>query len=214
MLAVTSPSSTFPYPSTNNHANLHQYVSAQIRQLSPDRSAKASMGGKTYLRHDSAQPVEPSQTSQRPIRRVATEAPGRSTPNGVSATDRDDIRVTVNGDHRSTKPGPLVRSNTDLAPRRADLPNRPEPAEDRWELRHGWDEQYNSAEYLGQLRAVSAIPILSICCGKRRGEIGAADSECGRGGTCTTWTSGTKQGASLDRKTQVTIPLNGACGTV
>ncbi|KAL8971998.1 MAG: hypothetical protein Q9197_002991 [Variospora fuerteventurae] len=153
MLAVTSPSSTFPYLSTNNHANLHQYVSAQIRQLSPDRSAKASMGGKTYLRHDSAQAVEPSQTSQRPIRRVATEAPARSTPNRVSTTDPDDIGVTVNGDHRTTKPGPLVRSNTDRAPRRADLPNRPEPAEDRWELRHGWDEQYNSAEYLGQLRA-------------------------------------------------------------
>ncbi|KAL8963144.1 MAG: hypothetical protein Q9193_000561 [Seirophora villosa] len=147
MLAVTSP--TLPYPSSNNHRNLHQYLSAQIRQLSPERSGKASMGGKTHVRQDNAQAVEPS---QRPIRRVATEAPARSTPNGVSTPDRDAIGTTLNGDDRTTKPAPLVRSNSDFGPRRSDLPDRREPAEDSWELRHGWDEQYNSPEYLAELR--------------------------------------------------------------
>lgn len=166
MLAVTSP--TLPYPSSNNHRNLHQYLSAQIRQLSPERSAKASMGGKTHVRQDNAQAVEPN---QRPIRRVATEAPARSTPNGVSTPDRDAIGTTLHGDDRSTKPAPLVRSNSDFGPRRPDLPDRREPAEDSWELRHGWDEKYNSPEYLAELRSVSAIQTSSICC-RTSGEIG------------------------------------------
>ncbi|KAL8902868.1 MAG: hypothetical protein Q9207_004317 [Kuettlingeria erythrocarpa] len=72
-------------------------------------------------------------------------------PNGVPAAEHDDIGTTVNGDDRGAKIGALVRSNTDVGPRRPLVSQNPEPAEDNWELRHGWDEQYNSAEYLSTL---------------------------------------------------------------
>lgn len=78
-------------------------------------------------------------------------------PNGVPAAEHDDIGTTVNGDNRGGKPGALVRSNTDVGPRRPLVSQQPEPAEDNWELRHGWDEQYNSAEYLSTLTAVSDV---------------------------------------------------------
>lgn len=150
MIAITSPPSNLPHQSSNHHENLHRYVSAQIRQLSPERSSRASMA-RTAQRQGNAQGVE----NQRPIRRVATEVPGRPMPNGVSAAEHDDIGTTVNGGDQSAKPGALVRFSTDLGPRRRSVPDRPDSAEDNWVLRHGWDEQYNSAEYLSQLTAVS-----------------------------------------------------------
>ena len=52
--------------------------------------------------------------------------------------------------------GQLMRANTDYGPRRqfpAKKSNGVE--EDNWELRHGWEDQYNSNEYLSLLSSVS-----------------------------------------------------------
>ena len=46
----------------------------------------------------------------------------------------------------------LLRAATDFGPRKAS-PSRPSSDED-WELRHGWEEQYNSEEYLTILNSV------------------------------------------------------------
>ena len=50
----------------------------------------------------------------------------------------------------------LFRATTDLGPRQAS-PSRPSSDEEDWELRHGWEEQYNSEEYLTILNSVSIL---------------------------------------------------------
>ena len=52
----------------------------------------------------------------------------------------------------------LLRAATDFGPRKTS-PSRPSSDED-WELRHGWEEQYNSEEYLTILNSVfiSTLP--------------------------------------------------------
>ena len=51
----------------------------------------------------------------------------------------------------------LLRATTDIGPR-GQSPN-PAPADDddeNWELRHGWEGEYNSEEYLNKLNSVSS----------------------------------------------------------
>ena len=48
----------------------------------------------------------------------------------------------------------LVRANTDYGPRRQSPSTRPDIVEENWELRHGWEDQYNSSEYLKLLSSV------------------------------------------------------------
>ena len=48
----------------------------------------------------------------------------------------------------------LLRANTDYGPRRQSPSTGPKVAEENWELRHGWEDQYNSSEYLGLLSSV------------------------------------------------------------
>ncbi len=65
-------------------------------------------------------------------------------------------------DNSTMRPRPgLVRANTDYGPRNASpSPVSHQPKDDEhWELRHGYEEQYNSEEYLQSLSSVS----LSIC---------------------------------------------------
>ncbi|MCJ1349391.1 hypothetical protein MMC31_007631 [Peltigera leucophlebia] len=45
----------------------------------------------------------------------------------------------------------LMRSNTDVGPRVRTSPSKSELLEANWELRHGWEDQYNSSEYLRHL---------------------------------------------------------------
>ena len=48
---------------------------------------------------------------------------------------------------------PLVRSTTEYDPR--SLSPGPTRDDENWELRHGWEEEYNSEEYLTILNSVS-----------------------------------------------------------
>ena len=59
----------------------------------------------------------------------------------------------------------LLRATTDVGPR-SQSPNPPsttaEENDENWELRHGWESEYNSEEYLNRLNSVSLI-IVSTC---------------------------------------------------
>ncbi len=57
----------------------------------------------------------------------------------------------------------LLRANTDYGPRRPSPSTRSGIAEENWELRHGWEDQYNSSEYLGLLSSVRIGALPSIC---------------------------------------------------
>ena len=70
----------------------------------------------------------------------------------LNAASDYDTSSTVNGD--TAKPRALLRSNTDVVRSRQLLPENPDPTEE-WEMRHGYDEQYNSTKYLEHLSSVS-----------------------------------------------------------
>ena len=58
----------------------------------------------------------------------------------------------------------LLRATTDVGPR-SQSPNAVSstPEEDgNWELRHGWEGEYNSEEYLNKLNSVSLILALDV----------------------------------------------------
>lgn len=58
--------------------------------------------------------------------------------------------------------GHLQRANTDRGPRRQSLSNARSVPEENWELRHGWEDQYNSSEYLKLLSSVSIQHLLAV----------------------------------------------------
>ncbi|KAL8689895.1 MAG: hypothetical protein Q9224_004535, partial [Gallowayella concinna] len=146
MLALARPTPRLPNQYLPNDENVRQYVSAQIRQLSPDPSLKAAMG-KTSLRQSSSQSAEPNHHA---IRRSASTVTGKSNnTSGAPASEHDGTASTTT--EETGKPGALVRSNTDVGPRRQSLSEKPEVGADDWEIRHGYDEQYNSSKYLEHL---------------------------------------------------------------
>lgn len=144
MLALAQPTPRLPNQYYPDNENVRQYFSAQIRQLSPERSLRA-VRGQSPVRRSSVQPIE------KPIRRSASTVTGKSTLNAASD---DDTSSTIKGD--TAKPPALLRSNTDVVRRRQPLPERPDPTEE-WEMRHGYDEQYNSTKYLEHLSSVGAL---------------------------------------------------------
>lgn len=146
MTAISAPNPASPHQLSNTQENLRQYFTAQIQQLSPEPSPRPSMA-RIVIRQDS------NQTSSKSTRRTNIDTPTNSEPeNAVPYVDdrtNDWVRQT----------GALVRSNTDVGPGMSRLleTERPENAQEHWELRHGYDELYNSAGYLAQLSAVSNI---------------------------------------------------------
>ncbi|KAL9578380.1 MAG: hypothetical protein Q9203_007117 [Teloschistes exilis] len=142
MTAIPAPNPASPHQLSNTQENLRQYFAAQIQQLPPERSPRPSMA-RTVIRQDS------NQTSSKSTRRTNIDTPTNSEPeNAVPYVDdrtNDWVRKT----------GALVRSNTDAGPAMNHLlvTEKPENTQESWELRHGYDELYNSAGYLAQLSA-------------------------------------------------------------
>ncbi|KAL8949851.1 MAG: hypothetical protein Q9222_004068 [Ikaeria aurantiellina] len=146
MLVVAPPTSHLVPPNPNDE-NYQQYVSAQIRHLSPQSHLRKTMA-RNSSRQENGQPVERFYQDTRNSPSTATLRP--NVPNGVRATESTETLRTLTGDDSNPKPGALVRSNTDVGPRRSLPPDKP-AVEDNWELRHGYEEQHNSVEFLGQL---------------------------------------------------------------
>lgn len=154
MTAIPALNPASPHQLSNTQENLRQYVSAQIRQLSPERPTRSSMA-RTAIRQES------SQTSSKSTRRTNIDTPTNSEPEIVAPYVDDRTKDWV---RRTAQPGALVRSNTDDGPviSRLLVTERPENAQENWELRHGYDELYNSAGFLAQLSAVSNAMINAL----------------------------------------------------
>ena len=89
-----------------------------------------------------------------------------SQTNGVNLHQAPAIASTSLGANESAvserpRRHPLTRANTDYGPRRALSVARSESTlevpQDSEELRHGWEDQYQSSEYLNGLNSVSAL---------------------------------------------------------
>ena len=77
-------------------------------------------------------------------------------PGSTSPTRSEPARAPI-GSQEALAQRPhrqLLRASTDYGPRRQSPSKRPGIAEENWELRHGWEDQYNSHEYLWLLSSV------------------------------------------------------------
>ncbi|KAL8708095.1 MAG: hypothetical protein Q9220_006948 [cf. Caloplaca sp. 1 TL-2023] len=149
MLAVAQQPSSHLIPPNLNDENYQQYVSAQIRHLSPQSHLRKAMARNSLRQENDSQSVERFTQDSRSNSSSATLK--GNAPNGIRVAESTEDLRTFNEDDGSTKPGALVRSNTDLGPRHPLLQERPLMSEESWELRHGYEEQHNSVEFLGQL---------------------------------------------------------------
>lgn len=57
---------------------------------------------------------------------------------------------------RKARPAALLRAKSDFGPRHRDEPSSPPPDDKLAHIRHGWDDEYNSNEYLSLLHSVSS----------------------------------------------------------
>ena len=82
---------------------------------------------------------------------AAVDSPGSTTPSrlGTARAPVGSQEALARRPHRQ-----LLRSNTGYDSRRQSPSARPDVADENWELRHGWEDQYNSSEYLGLLSSV------------------------------------------------------------
>ena len=89
-------------------------------------------------------------------RRTSIESSGAS--NGRASSTVVFADEPANGSHYSSRPSSqLQRANTDSNMRRRQTNASNEAVEEDWEMRHGWEDQYTSNEYLGLLSSVSWI---------------------------------------------------------
>lgn len=156
MTAVASSHLPTYYRSSNSEKQ-SEYVNEKLRQplAQPSREpVNNSTLPHASLIQENGRGKRPNEStaglpesSKLALSRLEQPDPPAQAP-GLETLDKHDSLVP-----RPT--GQLVRANTDLGPRsQSPLPGR-EGAEDNWELRHGWEDQYNSSEFLGLLTSVS-----------------------------------------------------------
>ena len=131
----------------------------------PSSSASGSwsqQGPKEPLsQHEKSQPKTASdcQTYDLPIVHLREATPGNS--------EAEAVKVTGSGIKGIRKE--LPRAKSDLGPRGASPTDADATTEEEnWELRHGWEDQYNSNEYLSLLTSVSRHMHQELAFGAKR----------------------------------------------
>lgn len=143
---------------TSNHEIISDYVKPQLRQPLPQPS--------THVVNNTAR-NQAAIAQENGRRRRPTERPVAEVDSKQLAKSRSDLaqrdqpvpRPTespISQDPHGARPkSQLLRASTDIGPRLESPAPRRDIAEENWELRHGWEDQYNSSEYLGLLSSVS-----------------------------------------------------------
>lgn len=156
MTAVASPQPD-RLPHRAEYENPLDFVNAQYRQpsLQHPRQAQSS----TQLRQE----LPPARGQERSraepnISRTASKSSvnskstrglnGQRTPSSGESDQNQDAAASARPNTQ------LVRAITDYGPRRHSSVSKHDATEENWELRHGWEDQYNSTEYLGLLSSV------------------------------------------------------------
>lgn len=156
MTTILSPQALPSLP-VINHENPAPYTNGLVRQESPERPSRSAHS------ESSGELLTMAQTNGT---QAEFSAPAQSQtsvePNGASARRANAMvgfeNELVNEAGASAQPkNQLVRANTDInLPRRSPSDSRG-ASEENWEMRHGWEDQYNSSEYLGLLSSVGML---------------------------------------------------------
>lgn len=143
--------------------NLTNYVSAQFRQPLVQHPRQAQSSG-TSLRQEPPPPRQGQERQRADLSGRRTNS--RNSLSSKSSRGKNAQRTPSSGqsdeghDAASARPNvQLVRANTDYGPRRHSSVIKQDVPEENWELRHGWEDQYNSTEYLGLLSSVSSFQL-------------------------------------------------------
>ena len=158
MTAVAPPHlSTFP--PKPNLKDISDYVSDQFNQSSAHSTRHAgssSLGQDTAVQdidHEKRRfDLYPDRESSRIL--VKSKSDIEHNSQGKNSNDGSNNGQIVNAIRTRRQ---LQRANTDRGPRRQSPSTARGNPEENWELRHGWEDQYNSSEYLGLLSSVSGI---------------------------------------------------------
>lgn len=157
-MAAVAPPQRVAFPQKSNHNETPDYVNAQFNQhlAHPTKHSANSLssGQDSKVQENSHERrlinSYPDHESSRSLVKSVSEIDGDG-PSKIQWENIDDDQSTI-----AVRPrGHLQRANTDPRPRRPSPTTAREIHEENWELRHGWEDQYNSSEYLGLLSSVS-----------------------------------------------------------
>ena len=156
MTTILSPQALPSLP-VINHENTAPYINGAVQQESPERTSRSTHSG------SSGELLTMAQTNGN---HAEFSTPARSQtsvePNGASAR-RANAMVgfadePMNETGASARPrSQLLRASTDINPKRRSPSSSRGASEENWEMRHGWEDQYNSSEYLGLLSSVGLL---------------------------------------------------------
>ena len=146
--------------------HLSNYVNAQFRQPLVQQHPRQAQSSSTSLRQEP--PPRRGQERQRADlsgRRTNSRNSGSSNLSRGTNAQRTPSSGQSDEFDDAASPRPnvqLTRANTDYGPRRHPSVVKHDVLEENWELRHGWEDQYNSTEYLGLLSSVSSFRLCLI----------------------------------------------------
>lgn len=145
------------YPS-NNHTSAAPYVNGHVRHDSPGpshRSTHSASSGEGLSMRDT--------DKSRNINQIPAKSRTQAEFDGASASRRGAANGLTNGHTLPSRPrGQLPRANTDHGPRARSPPKGGQDSDEHWEMRHGWEDEYNSSEILAKLNTVSGIDVVLL----------------------------------------------------
>lgn len=160
---MRDPNFTMQHKSTNGISPPKPPPAMNGTRRGQNRSVRVSFG----LEPDSGAPSRdrsPSPLNSHPRPFTATEStessstslvPAEENPPEENNPDSTDHNAASRRSSASARPGTLQRARSDFGPRSAVSGQAPKNEEDDFAMRHGWQEEYTSTEYLKLLHSVS-----------------------------------------------------------
>lgn len=153
------PPQALPSLPVINHENTALYTNGAIQQESPEKASRSAHS------ESSGELLTMAQTNGNHAE-FSTPAGSHSSvePNGASARRANAMVGFAEGQANeaedSDRPrNKLLRADTDMSLKRRSTSGSRGASKENWEMRHGWEDQYNSSEYLGLLSSVGLLGI-------------------------------------------------------
>ena len=156
MTTILSPQALPSLP-VINHASTAPYTNGAVPQGSPERASRSahseSSGELLTMAPTNGNQAEFSTPARSKTSVEPNDASARRANAIVGFADEQLNEAEASGRPKNE----LLRANTDINLRRRSPSASRGASEENWEMRHGWEDQYNSSEYLGLLSSVSIL---------------------------------------------------------
>jgi len=143
---------------SNNHTNAAPYINGHVRHDPPEpshRSSHSASSGEGLSMRDTGNSRNPNQ--------IPSRSRTQADSDGASASRLSAADLLTNGNTLPSRPrGQIQRANTDHGPRARSPPRDGLVSEEHWEMRHGWEDEYNCSEILAKLSTVGGIEVVLL----------------------------------------------------